>query len=92
MADRDDPFGVQALKLAGYTLWPFGRNLVPAARRKGGSAVGNVLWFLLFGVWLAIGHIVAAGLMAISIIGLPLAFGHIKIAQAAIAPFGKRIA
>jgi uncharacterized membrane protein YccF (DUF307 family) len=50
------PFGVQAFKLAGYALWPFGRTLVPSfTRLKGLSAIGNILWFVLAGWWLALG-------------------------------------
>lgn len=85
------PFGFQALKLASYTLWPFGRDLVRVEGATGGSAIGNVVWVLIAGIWLAIGHIIAAGLLAITIIGLPLAMGHIKIAQAALTPFGKQV-
>lgn len=86
------PFAVQAIKLAGYALWPFGRTLVPAAtRHKGLSAVANVLWFILAGWWLALAHLVAGILLCITIIGIPLGVASFKMAGAALVPFGKEI-
>ncbi len=67
------PFAVQAIKLAGYALWPFGRALVPSADRiRPLSAVGNVLWFVLAGWWLALEHLIAGILLCVTIIGIPL--------------------
>lgn len=85
------PFGIQAFKLAGFALWPFGRSLVP--RRDAGSAsvVGNVLWFVLAGLWIAIVHVVSAVALALTIIGLPLAAGNLKFAIAALFPFGREV-
>jgi uncharacterized membrane protein YccF (DUF307 family) len=86
------PFGVQAFKLAGYALWPFGRALVPRANRmKGLSAVGNVLWFVLAGWWLALEHLLVGILLCITIIGIPLGVASFKMAGAALVPFGKEI-
>jgi uncharacterized membrane protein YccF (DUF307 family) len=86
------PFGVQAFKLAGFTLWPFGRTLV---RREGAhralSIIGNVIWFVLAGVWIAIGHVISAVLCAITIIGIPFAVAHLKLAGAALVPFGREV-
>src|SRR5688572_3136112 len=82
------PFGIQALKLASFTLWPFGRAVVARPGGAGaGSLFGNVLWFLFAGVWLAIGHVFSALLCAITVIGIPFAIAHLKIAGAALAPF-----
>ena len=67
------PFGLQAFKLAGYSLWPFGRTVVKRPEAGGASVVGNVLWLLLAGWWLALLHLGSALLLAITIIGLPLA-------------------
>ena len=67
------PFTVQAFKLAGYALWPFGRTLVPAERRNRGlNAFANVLWFILAGWWLAFAHLFAGIALCITIIGIPL--------------------
>jgi uncharacterized membrane protein YccF (DUF307 family) len=86
------PFAKQALKLAGYALWPFGRMLVPAATRmKGLSVVGNVLWFVLAGWWLALEHLILGCLLCLTIIGIPLGVGCFKMAGAALVPFGKEI-
>jgi uncharacterized membrane protein YccF (DUF307 family) len=86
------PFAVQAVKLAGYALWPFGRTLVPAERRlRGLSAVANVLWFILAGWWLALAHLFAGIALCITIIGIPLGVASFKMAGAALVPFGKEI-
>jgi uncharacterized membrane protein YccF (DUF307 family) len=86
------PFGVQAFKLAGYALWPFGRALVPSAgRNRGLSAVGNVLWFVLAGWWLALEHLVIGILLCVTIIGIPLGVACFKMAGAALVPFGKEV-
>jgi uncharacterized membrane protein YccF (DUF307 family) len=85
------PFGVAAFRLAGYVLWPFGRTLAPKPGAGAPSFVGNVIWFLLAGLWLAIGHVVAAVALALTIIGIPLALGNLKLAVNALAPLGKDI-
>src|SRR5437588_9615840 len=64
------PFGLQAFKLAGFILWPFGRTVVRRADAGGASVIGNVLWIVLVGWELAIGHLVSAFLLAITIIGI----------------------
>jgi uncharacterized membrane protein YccF (DUF307 family) len=85
------PFGIQAFKLAGYALWPFGRALVPTGRRPGLSGIANVLWFILAGWWLALGHLFTGILLCLTIIGLPLGVASFKMAGAALVPFGKEI-
>jgi len=85
------PFGVAAFRLAAFTLWPFGRTLVPRPDAGAGSFIGNVLWFLLAGLWLAIAHVVTGVLLCITIIGIPLGIADFKLAAAAIAPLGKDI-
>ncbi len=86
------PFGVQAFKLAGYALWPFGRTLVPSqSRHKSLSVIGNVLWFILAGWWLALEHLIVGILLCLTIIGIPLGVACFKMAGAALVPFGKEI-
>jgi uncharacterized membrane protein YccF (DUF307 family) len=86
------PFGVQSFKLAGYALWPFGRMLIRArTRHKGISVIGNILWLVLAGWWLALSHLILGCLLCITIIGIPLGIGSFKMAGAALAPFGKEI-
>ena len=86
------PFAKQAVKLAGYAIWPFGRVLVPATtRHKGLSVVGNFLWFILAGWWLALEHLIVGILLCTTIIGIPLGVGAFKMAGAALVPFGKEV-
>lgn len=85
------PFGFQAFKLAGYSLWPFGRTVVKREDAGPASVLGNILWLLLAGWWLALLHLVSAVLLAITIIGLPLALANLKLVPAALWPFGREI-
>jgi uncharacterized membrane protein YccF (DUF307 family) len=82
------PFGVAAFRLAGFTLWPFGRSLVRKSGAGVGSGLANLVWIVLIGWWVALGHLVAAVVNAITIIGLPFAVAHLKLAGAALTPFG----
>jgi uncharacterized membrane protein YccF (DUF307 family) len=83
------PFGFQAFKLAGFILWPFGRTVVRRPDAGAGSFIGNVLWLILVGWWLAIGHIVTAAALAITIIGIPLAIANLKLVPISLLPFGR---
>jgi len=85
------PFGIQAFKLAGYVLWPFGRTVVKRPDAGAGSTIGNVIWFLLAGWWLAIEHLITAVALAVTIIGIPFAIANVKLVVAAVAPFGREI-
>ena len=86
------PFAKQSLKLGGYALWPFGRALVQSpTRHKGLSVIGNVLWFVLAGWWLALGHLLTGIALCLTIIGIPLGIADIKMAGAALVPFGRRV-
>jgi uncharacterized membrane protein YccF (DUF307 family) len=83
------PWALGAFRLAAYSLWPFGRRTVrtPSA----GSILGNVIWIILAGWWLAIGHLIAALLCAITIIGIPFAVVHWRLAGLALRPLGVQI-
>jgi len=85
------PFGIASFRQAAYTLWPFGRTLVPKPDAGAGSFIGNVLWFVLAGLWMAIAHVVTGILLCLTIIGIPLGIADFKLAAAAIAPLGKDI-
>jgi uncharacterized membrane protein YccF (DUF307 family) len=85
------PFGVQAFKLAGYALWPFGRTLVPTGSHEALSVIGNILWFIFAGWWLALGHVITGIILCLTIIGIPLGIASFKMAGAALIPFGKEI-
>lgn len=85
------PFGVAALRLAGYVLWPFGRTVVHRPDAGAPSAIANVLWFLLAGLWLAITHFILGILLCLTIIGIPFGVANFKLASAALAPLGKEV-
>jgi uncharacterized membrane protein YccF (DUF307 family) len=83
------PFGLQAFKLAGFMLWPFGRTVVRRPDAGAPSMIGNVLWIVLVGWELALGHLVSAFLLAITIIGIPLALANLKLIPISLLPFGR---
>lgn len=85
------PFGIAAFRLASYTLWPFGRTIVPRPGAGAASTLGNVLWFVLVGLWMAIAHIGLGIALCLTIIGIPLGLGNFKLAVVALAPLGKEI-
>jgi uncharacterized membrane protein YccF (DUF307 family) len=85
------PIAPAAFRLAGYALWPFGRVVVRKADAGTGSAVGNVVWFVIAGWWLALLHVVFGLLLAVTIIGIPFAIAHLKLAGLALAPYGKDV-
>jgi uncharacterized membrane protein YccF (DUF307 family) len=85
------PFGFAALRIASYALWPFGRTIVDKPTAGTGALIGNVVWTVLFGVWLAIGHLLSAAAMAITIIGIPLALANLKLIPVSLMPLGKQI-
>jgi uncharacterized membrane protein YccF (DUF307 family) len=85
------PFGLQAFKLAGFMLWPFGRTVVRRPTAGAGSVIGNVLWVVLVGWELALGHIVTAFFLAITIIGIPFAVANLKLVPISLLPFGREV-
>ena len=85
------PFGVQAAKLAGFAFWPFGRHAERKASAGAGSVIGNVLWFLLAGWWLALAHLITGVALFITIIGIPLAIANFKLIPMALVPFGREV-
>ena len=93
------PWARAAFTIASFSFWPFGRVAVDRRFLTGrndigtGSlgVIGNVLWFLLAGWWLALGHLIAAVGLAITIVGIPFAFQHVKLAVLAAAPIGQEI-
>ena len=85
------PFGIASFRLAAFVIWPFGRMLVPKPGAGAGSFVGNVLWFLLAGLWMAIAHVITGLALCVTVIGIPLGIADFKLAAAAIAPLGKDI-
>jgi len=85
------PFGIASFRIAGYVLWPFGRTIDRNPQAGVASVIGNVVWIVLFGWWLAIGHLVAGVMLALTIIGIPLAAGSFKIIPITLLPLGVHI-
>ncbi len=86
------PFGVQCFKLSVLALAPFGRSVVSTERFSGCLAtLMNILWLLVAGVEIALLHMVLAALLALTIVGLPFAKQHLKLASLALVPFGRRV-
>lgn len=85
------PFGVQCFKIGGFVLAPFGRN-IQSGSMGAGSLLGNILWIVLLGWELALAHLIHAVVLAVTIVGIPFAVQHVKLAGLSLAPFGARIA
>jgi uncharacterized membrane protein YccF (DUF307 family) len=86
------PFGLQCFKLAVFALWPFGRIVVPGPNGASiWSLLGNVIWFVLVGIWMAIAHLVTGLLLCLTIVGIPLGLGNFKLIPMILFPFGKVI-
>ncbi|TQF74187.1 YccF domain-containing protein [Rhodococcus spelaei] len=85
------PFGIASFRIGVYALWPFGKTVVSKPTSGLGSLIGNVIWLVLCGIWLAIGHVVSAVAMAITIIGIPLAIANLKMVPISLMPLGKDI-
>ena len=85
------PFGIASVRIAGYVLWPFGRTI--EVRRNSGvaSLIGNIIWILLFGWWLALGHLLTGIAMCLTIIGIPLGLASFKIIPITLMPLGTQI-
>jgi uncharacterized membrane protein YccF (DUF307 family) len=85
------PFGIASFRLGAFVLWPFGRIVIRRPTAGAASTIGNVIWFILVGLWMAIAHLVLGALLCITVIGIPLGVGNFKLAAVALAPLGKEI-
>jgi uncharacterized membrane protein YccF (DUF307 family) len=85
------PFGIACFRIADYCLWPFGRTIEVRRDAGVGSLIGNVLWLLLAGWWLAIGHVLAGIAFCVTIIGIPLGLASFKIIPITLFPLGVEI-
>ncbi|MBK7538596.1 MAG: YccF domain-containing protein [Myxococcales bacterium] len=93
------PWARSCFVFGGFCFFPFGREAIDREELTGQGdlgtgalgLVGNVLWFVVAGLWLAIGHVIAAGLNFVTIIGIPFAIQHLKLAACALAPVGKTV-
>jgi uncharacterized membrane protein YccF (DUF307 family) len=85
------PFGIASFRIASYALWPFGRTVIRRRDAGLGSAVGNVIWIIVAGIWLAIGHIITGVLLCVTIIGIPLGLANFKMVPISLLPLGREI-
>jgi uncharacterized membrane protein YccF (DUF307 family) len=85
------PFGIAAMRIAGYVLWPFGRSIEVRRDAGLGSLIGNIIWVILIGWWLAIGHLTSGIALCITIIGIPLGLANFKMIPISLIPLGVRV-
>jgi uncharacterized membrane protein YccF (DUF307 family) len=85
------PFGIASFRMANYALWPFGRELVKRPNAGVASAIGNIIWLIVAGWWLALGHIVTGIAQLITIIGIPVALANFKLVPVSLFPLGHEI-
>ena len=85
------PFGIASFRMANYALWPFGRELVRRPDAGVASTIGNIIWVIVAGWWLALGHITAAISQFVSIIGIPLGLANVKLVPVSLFPLGREI-
>ncbi|MGM1064029.1 YccF domain-containing protein [Saccharothrix sp. Mg75] len=85
------PWGLASFRIANYALWPFGRTVVDRPGAGAPSLLGNVIWIVVAGVWLAIGHVVTGIALCVTIIGIPLGIANFKLVPVSLLPLGKEI-
>ncbi|MEU7424403.1 YccF domain-containing protein [Streptomyces sp. NPDC040750] len=85
------PFGIASLRIAGFVLWPFGRTTVDRPGAGAGSFVGNVIWVVFAGWWLALAHLVTSIPLFLSIIGIPFGWANLKLLPISLMPLGREI-
>ncbi|MFF0205552.1 YccF domain-containing protein [Streptomyces sp. NPDC005017] len=85
------PFGIAAFRIGLYALWPFGRTTVERRDAGAPSCLGNVLWLVLAGWWLALGHITTGIVLCLTIIGIPLGIANFKLIPVSLFPLGREI-
>ena len=85
------PFGLACFRIAGFALWPFGRQIVRRRSAGAPSVIGNVIWIIFFGWGLALTHLVSGVLLCLTIIGIPLGLGNFKLIPVSLFPLGSEI-
>ena len=85
------PFGIASLRIAGYVLWPFGRTTVERRDAGAASFVGNLIWLVFAGWWLALGHLITSIPLFISVIGIPFGWANLKMIPISLMPLGREI-
>jgi uncharacterized membrane protein YccF (DUF307 family) len=85
------PFGIASLRIAMFALWPFGKTVVKRPDAGVASGIGNILWFILCGWWLALGHLLSGLLLCLTVIGIPLGLANFKLIPVSLMPLGREI-
>lgn len=85
------PFGIASFRIAGFTLWPFGRTMVDKPSAGAGAVLGNIIWVVFAGWWLALGHLATGIALCVTIIGIPLGLANFKLIPISLLPLGKEI-
>jgi uncharacterized membrane protein YccF (DUF307 family) len=85
------PFGIASLRIAGFVLWPFGRTTVERPDAGAGSFIGNVIWVIFAGWWLALGHLITSIPLFLSIIGIPFGWANLKLIPISLMPLGREV-
>ena len=85
------PFGLCCFRIASFAFWPFGKDIVEDVNAGACSTIGNVFWFLLAGIWIAISCVIEGIGFILSIIGIPFGLACFRIAKVALFPLGKKI-
>ena len=85
------PWAIASFRTAGFVIWPFGRTIVAKPTAGVASFLGNVIWVILAGWWLAIGHIVSGLLLCVTIIGIPMGIANLKLIPISLLPLGKEV-
>ena len=85
------PWGIAAARIGVYALWPFGKTVIPTPTAGVGSFLGNVVWVVLAGWWIALEHLLSGMALCITIIGIPFGIANFKMIPVALMPLGKRI-
>jgi uncharacterized membrane protein YccF (DUF307 family) len=85
------PWSIAAFRIAGYVLWPFGRTTRERPDAGAPSCVGNVIWLVFAGWWLALGHLLTSITLAVTIIGIPFAWANLKLIPISLMPMGREV-
>ncbi|GAA2784382.1 YccF domain-containing protein [Streptomyces rameus] len=85
------PFGIASLRIAGFVLWPFGRTTVDRRDAGAGSFIGNVLWVIFAGWWLALAHLITSIPLFLSIVGIPFGWANLKLIPISLLPLGREV-
>lgn len=85
------PFGLAAFRIANFALWPFGRRMIDRPDAGAASVIGNIIWVIVAGWWLALGHLTTGIALCLTIIGIPLGLANFKLIPVSLVPLGRQI-